>query len=333
MSTGVGSCPMTIKEFKEKVNEWGHRRIPFLFLVDFEMNKPVAIPLDQVASDRILYAIGVRTNAVAALTHRPHPLDFEMYPLPYEDYRQKYDLVREHLLYGDSYLTNLTVKTEVRTPLSLREIFFLSHAPYKVLFEDSFLVFSPECFVRISKGRIFSFPMKGTIDAALPGAREAVLADPKEMAEHVTIVDLIRNDLSTVATDVSVTRFRYIDEIRTLRKNLLQVSSEICGDLPADYRAGLGDILVSLLPAGSISGAPKRKTVEIIRQAEGEPRGYYTGVVGIFDGDSLDSGVMIRYLERDGDRLYYRSGGGITVQSDPQREYQESIDKIYVPLD
>lgn len=323
---------MTLEEFRQTLNEWGARRVPFLFLVDFEMNRPIAMPLDEVPADRILYAIGGRTNA-PAWGVQSSDISFQKIPLSFEDYRKKYDLVRAHLAYGDSYLTNLTIKTEVRTALTLKQIFFVSHARYKVLFEDSFLVFSPECFVRIANGRIFSFPMKGTIDAAQPDAREKVLNDPKEMAEHVTIVDLIRNDLSTVADNVSVTRFRYVDEIRTIHKNLFQVSSEIGGDLPADYRSRLGDILLALLPAGSVSGAPKRKTVEIIRRAECEPRGYYTGIVGISDGDSLDSGVMIRYLEREGDFLYYRSGGGITVQSDAQREYEEAIDKVYVPVD
>jgi para-aminobenzoate synthetase component 1 len=90
---------------------------------------------------------------------------------------------------------------------------------------------------------------------------------------------------------------------------------------------------VSLLPAGSVCGAPKAKTLEIIRTAESEDRGYYTGVVGWFDGSKLDSGVMISYIEKQGDHFYYRSGGGITDQSELQKEYQELIDKIYVPVD
>jgi para-aminobenzoate synthetase component 1 len=89
---------------------------------------------------------------------------------------------------------------------------------------------------------------------------------------------------------------------------------------------------MGLLPAGSISGAPKRKTVEIIRDAEGEPRGYFTGVFGIFDGINVDSGVMIRYIENTPNGFVYRSGGGITAQSDLVQEYQEAIDKVYAPV-
>jgi para-aminobenzoate synthetase component 1 len=116
-------------------------------------------------------------------------------------------------------------------------------------------------------------------------------------------------------------------------KTLLQVSSEIVGDLSADYRSHLGDIFYKLLPAGSITGAPKPRTIEIIREAENEKRGYFTGVFGYFDGTNLDSGVMIRYIERVGDQYFYRSGGGITTRSKAEEEYREALDKIYVPVD
>ena len=182
-------------------------------------------------------------------------------------------------------------------------------------------------------GKIHTFPMKGTIDAAIPNAKEIILNNPKELAEHVTIVDLMRNDLSRVADRVAVRRFRYIEELRTSHKNLLQVSSEIIGQLPQNYLSQVGTILAHLLPAGSVTGAPKARTVQIIREAEKEKRGYYAGVFGYFDGAALESAVMIRFIERDGDKLFYRSGGGITTQSIAIREYQEAIDKIYVPID
>lgn len=323
---------MTIDDFIKTLNEYGATKRPFLFLVDFEMQKPFVMSLDEVDTAKILYDINGRTN-FTTLTNRRRHIEFLKYPPPLADYKQKFDKVWSHLLYGDSYLTNLTIKTRISTQRSLREIFALTRARYKLCVEEKFLVFSPETFVRMEHGKIFSFPMKGTIDADIPGAEDRIIRDPKEMAEHVTIVDLIRNDLSSVADHVRVARFRYIEKIRTMQKNLLQVSSEICGDLPDDYLDRLGDIMLKLLPAGSVSGAPKYKTLEIIREAEGELRGYYTGVVGLFDGVTFESGVMIRYLERSGDDLYYRSGGGITVQSAVETEYQEAIDKVYVPLD
>jgi para-aminobenzoate synthetase component I len=174
--------------------------------------------------------------------------------------------------------------------------------------------------------------MKGTIDASLPHAREKILGDEKESAEHATIVDLIRNDLSMVAKNVHVSSFRYVDEIRTHDKTLLQVSSTIRGNLPEDFTCRIGDILFRLLPAGSVTGAPKKRTVEIIREAEQYDRGYYTGICGYFDGQRLESGVMIRFIENIGGQLYYKSGGGITAWSTVESEYQEMIDKVYVPL-
>ena len=174
--------------------------------------------------------------------------------------------------------------------------------------------------------------MKGTINARVEHAEQVILSDQKELAEHVTIVDLIRNDLSLVARDVAVERFRYVEKITSADGELLQVSSSIKGTVTPHYREHYGDLLLALLPAGSVSGAPKAKTVQFIAAAEGEPRGYYSGVFGIFDGNRLDSGVMIRFIEQWNGRYYYRSGGGITARSDADKEYQEAIDKIYVPI-
>lgn len=295
------------------------------------MEKPLVFRLSEIDAEALLYDINGVTNSPQRSSSKRN-IDFVKVPPTFSEYKTKYDKVRAHLAYGDSYLTNLTMKTEVKTALSLREIFFICRAKYKIMFGTQFLVFSPETFVTVKDGKITARPMKGTIDASLPDAKSIILTDQKELAEHVTIVDLIRNDLSTVAKNVQVTNFRYVDEIRTIHKDLFQVSSEITGDLPGNYLQHLGDIIVKLLPAGSVSGAPKHKTVEIIREAEQAPRGYYTGIVGLFDGKALDSGVMIRFIENDQGKLCYRSGGGITMQSAVETEYQETIDKVYVPL-
>ena len=123
-----------------------------------------------------------------------------------------------------------------------------------------------------------------------------------------------------------------MEKITTNKQDLLQVSSEISGKLPVDYHQHLGDIIFSLLPAGSISGAPKKKTLEIISEAEGYERGFYTGICGWFDGENLDSAVMIRFVEQCGNKLIFKSGGGITAQSDVNKEYEELIQKVYVPI-
>ena len=316
---------MNLTEFELTLNEWGHKQVPFLFLVDFEMEKPMAWRSNEIPAE-ILFSISDSKQSASA---RP---ELKKHPISIRDYQSKFDLVKKEISFGDSYLTNLTIKTKIDLNQSLEELFFQVPAKYKVCWKNQFLVFSPETFVQIKDGEIFSFPMKGTIDASIANAEEIILNDRKELAEHVTIVDLIRNDLSTVASEVNVKRFRYVEKIRTNQKDLLQVSSEICGKLPENYQGSIGSILVSLLPAGSVSGAPKNKTLQIICEAEKEKRGYYTGVVGYFDGKNLDSGVMIRFIEQQGSQFYYRSGGGITSQSKMESEYQEAIDKIYVPV-
>ena len=321
---------MTKNEFIETLNKWGAAGTAFLFIVDFEFNQPVAIRIEDIDAEEILYNVRGKTNGLAGIASEVKLSNQR--PPPFDNYQRKFQQVIDHLSFGDSYLTNLTIKTEIDLKGTLPELFERAQAPYKLYVKDQFLVFSPETFVRIQNGKIFSYPMKGTIDSSIPAAREKILADRKELAEHVTIVDLIRNDLSQVASDVHVPRFRFVEEIKTGNKNLLQVSSEVAGTLPDDYRQHLGSILATLLPAGSVSGAPKPKTLEIIAQAEGEPRGYYTGIFGYFDGTDLDSAVMIRYIERRGSRFFYRSGGGLTTQSSAELEYQEALDKVYLPL-
>ena len=174
--------------------------------------------------------------------------------------------------------------------------------------------------------------MKGTMDATLEKAEELILADTKELAEHHTIVDLIRNDLSLISDNVRVEEFRYLQRIRTNHKDLWQVSSKISGTLQAGYHENIGDVLFTLLPAGSVSGAPKPKTVQIIRKAENYERGYYTGIFGVFDGNNLDSCVLIRFLENQHSHLVFKSGGGITFMSKAENEYEEMIKKVYVPM-
>ena len=259
-------------------------------------------------------------------------LKWSLDPVSEEEYAIKFNYVKQQIQAGNSFLTNLTQPTRISTNFSLEEIYKNGYAPYKLWLKDQFLVLSPETFVQIEKGVIKTFPMKGTIDASIPDAEAIILNDVKEMAEHATIVDLLRNDLSMVANDVKVTRYRYIEKIKTLQKDLLQVSSEISGILPYNYQSYLGDILFKLLPAGSISGAPKPKTLEIIEKVEGYERGFYTGVCGYFDGERLDSAVMIRFIEQTKDGLIYKSGGGITFQSEMEKEYEELIQKVYVPV-
>lgn len=320
------------------MNLLGSQREPFVFLIDFELQQPQVWQLNEITTDSLLFDFQGFSGALSNQDelNQSNKISFEKFPISFESFQPSFEFVKNELHKGNSFLTNLTTKTRVETNLNLQEIFWRSKAKYKVWHRHSpkaeFVCFSPETFVSIQNDWIASFPMKGTIDASLPDAKDVILADAKELFEHATIVDLIRNDIAIIANERHVERFRYVEEINTNEKRLLQVSSEIRGKLPSTWRETMGDLIFSLLPAGSISGAPKPRTIQIIQQAEGEPRGYYTGICGYFDGNNLDSGVMIRFIEKSVEGLFFRSGGGITFLSQAQKEYQEMIDKVYLPI-
>jgi len=312
------------------MNRYGAAKEPFMFIIDYNMKNPEIHKLSSVPTG-IKFCTPLLSNVITEQIYTK-PFSLKKHPVPFNEYLKAFRYVQKNISMGNSYLLNLTFPTIIETEVTLEEIFYTSVAKYKLLYNDSFVVFSPEIFVRISESGIKSFPMKGTIDASIDNAENVILNDEKEMAEHNTIVDLIRNDLSKVADDVKVNRYRYIEKIVTNETILLQVSSEISGRLNAGYEQRLGDIIISMLPAGSVTGAPKKETVRIINESETYNRGWYTGVFGIFDGQSLDSAVMIRFIEKDSDRLYFKSGGGITYLSDPVKEYEELISKVYVPV-
>jgi para-aminobenzoate synthetase component I len=314
----------------EQMNRLGSQGKSFVFIIDFLANNPLVLPIDNTHQP-ILWKTPGASN-IQSDKKKAELQYWRMFPESFEAYSRKFNDVMQHILKGDSYLLNLTQPTPIETNLNIEEIFFLSRAPYKVLLKNHFVCFSPESFIKIENGSISSYPMKGTKPADTEKAGESLLADSKELAEHNTIVDLIRNDLSLVAENVRVEKFRYLERIHTNQKDLWQVSSKITGELPSDYTSRIGEILFKMLPAGSVTGAPKKKTVEIILDAEQYERGYYTGVFGYFDGRNLDSCVLIRYIENQNGRLIYKSGGGITYMSQPETEYNEMLNKVYVPV-
>jgi para-aminobenzoate synthetase component 1 len=337
-------------DFVEQLNQWGHDKKPFVFLIDFEQKKPLAWPVDEcpdwfqfkfTKASSLKEAVpnctktGQIFSEIDDSSFRNSKLNLKSedlltkHPIDLANYQIKFNQVMDALHKGDSFLMNLTIPTPVQNKLDFQTFFDHAKSKYVVWLKEQFIAFSPETFIQIQNGKIATFPMKGTIDASLPNAKALLLNDPKEYAEHATIVDLLRNDLSRVASKVRVTNFRYYEEIPTQNGVIGQVSSSIEGKLPSDYASKIGSILYDLLPAGSVSGAPKKKTAELIASIEGADRGYYTGIAGYFDGVNLDSCVLIRYLGADN---IYHSGGGITFQSDMASEYQEMINKVYVPV-
>jgi para-aminobenzoate synthetase component 1 len=321
----------TAEEVQSLMNHYGAMRVPFLFGVDYELQKGFVIT-EPLQSSELLWEINGIGNAgkTDSLTDE---ISLEIVKADTEEsYRSKFDCIRSGLLHGDSFLANLTTATRVATGLSFEKIFLHSIANYKLLIPNEFVCFSPESFVKIKDDLISTYPMKGTISADLPDAEQLLMDSEKELYEHYTIVDLLRNDLSMVAENVRVKRFRYAEKIHTTHGDIYQTSSEIVGKLPENRYEHLGDILFKLLPAGSISGAPKAATIDLIHKAEKSNRGWYTGVFGYFDGNNLDSGVMIRCLSRKQDGIYFHSGGGITINSSCEDEYKEVLQKIYLSI-
>ena len=294
-----------------------------IFVIDFEGN----VFIEEFNNNNIL----IDFNGIKNYIHKNIEKNFTFLktPIPFERYKKAFNNVIEEIKKGNTYLLNLTFPTKVKTNLSLEEIFYKAKAKFKIKFKDEFISFSPERFVKIENNKIYTYPMKGTIEASILNAEEKILNNQKELAEHTMVVDLLRNDLGMVANNIKVNRFRYIDKIKAGDKELLQVSSEIVGDMPENWVDNWENILKKMLPAGSVTGTPKKRTINIIRKVENYNRGFYTGIFGIIDEKNsfLDSAVIIRYIEKGG---VYKSGGGITIDSDLKSEYNEMIDKVYL---
>ncbi len=323
--------PTLLDDFRSRLNEFGGQREPCFFLIDFELRRPLIRSPEEAGAEGIRFSFPGRPDHVALpLPERSPALSFD--PISPDRYRRAFDVVQDGLHRGDSFLTNLTFPTPVRVEATLEEVYAATEAKYRVLLPGGFACFSPETFVTVNAvGYLETRPMKGTA-ADTPDGRAWLLDDPKEIAEHATIVDLLRNDLSRVARGVHVSEYRYLQAIESQAGGLLQSSSRIGGQLPADWPGRIGDILLELLPAGSVSGAPKTATLDLIRRAEDGPRGYYCGVAGYFDGKSLDSCVLIRFLEQGPAGYTFRAGGGITARSRVGEEYAEMNAKIRLPL-
>lgn len=300
--------------FWADLNRFGREGRPCLFVISYDKSEGAVFPLENLPPS-IDYAF----NAPAS----NHTIVLKPKPLPFESYRKKFDALQQQIDAGNTYLANLTQPTPLANDESLETLYRGANAPFKLLWRERFACFSPEPFVTIEGDTIRTFPMKGTTE----GDPQRLIDSAKELGEHTMVVDLLRNDLAQVAKNVRVEKWRYLQKAGTL----WQTSSQIAGDLPSGWQNALGDLLQTLLPAGSVSGAPKKKTVEILDAIEGYDRGFFTGVFGVFDGQNLQSAVMIRFIEQSTNGLVFKSGGGITYESDAQSEYNELIAKVRLP--
>lgn len=322
----------SVDQWARQLDALGAQGQACFFLIDFEMQAPKLWELAAGAADQPRFSFPDYPEQGRSPLGLLPPKLFADH-VDEEVFRSAFEIVQQGLQRGDSFLTNLTFPTPVQLTGSLEDIYWQSEAKYRILWPEQFVCFSPETFVTISPaGYLETQPMKGTaLDTEK--AKMALLHSPKEIAEHATIVDLLRNDLSQMAKRVSVTDYRFFHKIATSRRGLVQTSSKIGGQLGPQWQARLGAILKGLLPAGSVSGAPKPATLELIRRAEGQKRGYYCGIGGYFDGEKLDTCVLIRFIEqKEPGKHFFRSGGGITARSNWREEYEELRNKIRIPL-
>jgi para-aminobenzoate synthetase/4-amino-4-deoxychorismate lyase len=242
--------------------------------------------------------------------------------------------IKERIAAGDTYQVNFTDKISFPLEKSPAAIFKnlakrqpVSYSAFLNAADHHVLSFSPELFFRTENGKITTRPMKGTTSRGLDLQEDSLAMlwlqnDEKNRAEHVMIVDLLRNDLGRICETGSI----HVDGLFSIEKyqTLFQMTSTVSGTL----REGIGyyDIFKSLFPSGSVTGAPKVRTMEIIHELERSPRGIYAGAIGFIapQGKSVFN-VAIRTLVMKDGRAQMGVGGGIVADSDPEDEYRECL--------
>ncbi|HLP71737.1 MAG TPA: chorismate-binding protein [Bacteroidales bacterium] len=225
-------------------------------------------------------------------------------------YRQKFS--------GDEFNVYRALRSVNPSPY----LFYFDYISYRIFGS------SPEAQIKVRDGKATINPIAGTIrrtgdiQADISAAKQ-LLADPKENSEHVMLVDLARNDLSRNCSNVQVEIYR---EVQTF-SHLMHLVSTVTGDLPRTVSPYA--VFADTFPAGTLSGAPKHKAIELISRLEGRPRGYYGGAIGYVGLDgTLNHAIIIRsFLSRDG-FLNYQAGAGIVVNSSPANELNEVANKL-----
>ncbi|MCB1844679.1 MAG: anthranilate synthase component I family protein [Halioglobus sp.] len=252
------------------------------------------------------------------------------------EYCDRVAACKEYIAAGDIYQIVISVLFKGRSNIPPFEVYralrLLNPSPYMFFFEFGDLKVvgsSPEALVKLN-GRTASLrPIAGTLPRG--DTREAdednerrLLADPKESAEHVMLVDLARNDLGRVAKAGSV----HVDPYRSIERysHVMHIVSGVTGELDDEYDAF--DLFAASFPAGTLVGAPKVRAMEIIEEMESSGRGLYAGTAGYFGlGGNMDQAITIRTLVFKGDEYSFQAGAGIVADSVPQNEYREVLAK------
>jgi len=253
-----------------------------------------------------------------------------------EDYLAAVEKTKEYIRAGDIFqaVPSQRLKTQTRAaPFNIyRALRVINPSPYMFYLKmgDLHLIgSSPEVMVRVEDRKVTVRPIAGTRRRGQNAEEDQklereLLADPKERAEHIMLVDLGRNDVGRVAKYRTVT----LDEVMVIEKysHVMHIVSNISGELRDD--ADALDALKACLPAGTLSGAPKVRAMEIIDELEPTKRGPYGGAVGYFDfSGNMDTCITIRTIVMDGDTAYVQAGGGVVADSVPDKEYEETLNK------
>lgn len=293
-------------------------------------------PNGQQIADRL----STTKTATAAMPAATFCLDHPFTPdISGEDYRGAIATIRRYIAEGDCYQVNYAHRFSSQFSgdtyeayLRLRDLAPGNYSAYLRLGPNhSVLSMSPERFLSVRAGHVVTQPIKGTRPRATSpeadaAAAQELLNSPKDRAENIMITDLLRNDLGRYCQAGSVVT----PELCKLESyaNVHHLVSRIEGQLAAGV--SLGDLLMGCSPGGSITGAPKKRAVEIIQELESADRGAYCGSVFAMNQDWLQSSIAIRTIEAVDSSLYCWGGGGITFDSDADLEYQETLDKVSV---
>ena len=253
-----------------------------------------------------------------------------------EEFSARVNACKEYIAAGDIYQIVISVLFRGRSDVQPFEVYralrLLNPSPYMFFFEfDDLKVVgsSPEALVKLNGKTASLRPIAGTLPRGATTAEDianekALLADPKEAAEHVMLVDLARNDLGRVATAGSV----HVDPYRAIERysHVMHIVSGVQGELAEGYDQF--DLFAASFPAGTLVGAPKVRAMEIIEEMENIGRGLYAGTAGYFGlGGDMDQAITIRTLVFSGDEYSFQAGAGIVADSVPANEYREVLAK------
>src|SRR4051812_40120760 len=258
-----------------------------------------------------------------------------------EDYLAAVDTAREHIRAGDAFQIVISQRFEMDTTADALDVYRTLRArnpsPYMYLlrFDDMDVVgSSPEVLVKVESGRALIHPIAGTKPRGATPEEDAqiaadMLADPKERAEHVMLVDLGRNDLGRVCSPGTV---EVVELMKVERySHVMHLVSTVLGEVRPELSAL--DVLCACFPAGTLSGAPKVRAMEIIEALEPTRRGVYGGIVGYFDvGGDMDTAIAIRTVVLRSGRAFVQAGAGIVADSDPASEDAECRNKAAAVL-